>query len=82
MSEEVKKAILHVLPTLPEETLSILLTRLNSIGVDCKSDLQFVKEEDLSDHLRPIETPKLLNSWMIDGTDLFVFMSNQLAHFV
>ncbi|XP_041952199.1 uncharacterized protein LOC121712172 isoform X1 [Alosa sapidissima] len=67
MTQEIKEAILQVLPTLAEDTLSLLLTRLNSIGVDRKSDLQYVKEEDLSEHLRPIESRKLLNKWSTDG---------------
>lgn len=40
---------------------------LASIGVESKSDLQFVKEEDLPDHITPIQCRRLLNAWNVDG---------------
>lgn len=72
MSQEVKDAILKVLPSLAAETLALLLDKLDSIGVEVTSDLQYVKEEDLTEHLRPIDCRKLLGAWRTDGTYLSV----------
>uniref|UniRef100_A0A3B1IPE7 C2H2-type domain-containing protein n=1 Tax=Astyanax mexicanus TaxID=7994 RepID=A0A3B1IPE7_ASTMX len=60
LTEDVSAAILAVLPNLQEQTLSSLLEKLASIGVECKSDLRLVKEEDLQEYLRPIQCRKLL----------------------
>ncbi|KAL0152015.1 hypothetical protein M9458_052681, partial [Cirrhinus mrigala] len=59
LGEDVRDAVLAVLPGLPEEKLLI--------GVESKSDLQFVKEEDLPDHITPIQCRRLLNAWNVDG---------------
>ncbi|KAL7883034.1 hypothetical protein SRHO_G00006920 [Serrasalmus rhombeus] len=61
--EEIRQAILSVLPSLPEQTLSSLLEKLVSTGVECKSDLKLIKEEDLQELLRPIQCCKLLQAW-------------------
>lgn len=71
MTEEIKEAILQVLPALAGDTLSLLLIRLNSIGVEHTTDLQYVKEKDLSEYLRPIASQKLLSAWNTDGISLF-----------
>uniref|UniRef100_A0A3B1KH65 Uncharacterized protein n=1 Tax=Astyanax mexicanus TaxID=7994 RepID=A0A3B1KH65_ASTMX len=63
LTEDVSAAILAVLPNLQEQTLSSLLEKLASIGVECKSDLRLVKEEDLQEYLRPIQCRKLLQAW-------------------
>ncbi|XP_076864064.1 uncharacterized protein LOC143516400 [Brachyhypopomus gauderio] len=62
-AEEIREAILSVLPSLPEQTLSCLLEKLLSTGVECKSDLKLIKEEDLQELLRPIQCGKLLQAW-------------------
>ncbi|KAL6466696.1 hypothetical protein MHYP_G00245000 [Metynnis hypsauchen] len=62
-AEEIRQAILSVLPSLPEQTLSSLLEKLVSTGVECKSDLKLIKEEDLQELLRPIQCRKLLQAW-------------------
>ncbi|XP_077093821.1 uncharacterized protein LOC143745587 [Siphateles boraxobius] len=36
---------------------------LSAIGLETKDDLQYVKEEDLMEFLRPIQCRKLLNAW-------------------
>uniref|UniRef100_A0A3B1JNM8 Uncharacterized protein n=1 Tax=Astyanax mexicanus TaxID=7994 RepID=A0A3B1JNM8_ASTMX len=66
-TEDVSAAILAVLPNLQEQTLSSLLEKLASTGVECKSDLRLVKEEDLQEYLRPIQCRKLLQAWSIEG---------------
>ncbi|KAK2859977.1 hypothetical protein Q7C36_004143 [Tachysurus vachellii] len=55
LGEEVRDAVLAVLPGLPEDKLSSLLNTLASIGVESKSDVQFIKEEDLPDYITPIQ---------------------------
>ncbi|RXN16247.1 hypothetical protein ROHU_008447 [Labeo rohita] len=67
LGEDVQDAVLAVLPGLPEEKLLSLLNKLASIGVESKSDLQFVKEEDLPDHITPIQCCRLLNAWNVEG---------------
>ncbi|KAL7870553.1 hypothetical protein SRHO_G00080500 [Serrasalmus rhombeus] len=46
----------------PGETSS-LLEKLVSTGVECKSDLKLIKDEDLQELLRPIQCHKLLQAW-------------------
>lgn len=67
LDEDVRDAVLAVLPGLSEEKLVSLLNKLASIGVESKSDLQFVKEDDLPDHITPIQCRRLLNAWNIEG---------------
>nr|XP_005158438.1 uncharacterized protein LOC101885684 [Danio rerio] len=66
LDEDVRDAVLAVLPGLSEEKLVSLLNKLASIGVESKSDLQFVKEDDLPDHITPIQCRRLLNAWNIE----------------
>ncbi|KAF4097387.1 hypothetical protein G5714_021395 [Onychostoma macrolepis] len=66
LGEDVRDAVLAVLPGLQEEKLLSLLDKLASIGVESKSDLQLVKEEDLPDHITPIQCRRLLNAWNVE----------------
>ena len=66
-AEKIREAILAVLPSLPEQTLSSLQEKLASIGVESKSDLKLIKEEDLQELLRPIQCRKLLQAWSTEG---------------
>uniref|UniRef100_A0A8C1PKJ5 Uncharacterized protein n=1 Tax=Cyprinus carpio TaxID=7962 RepID=A0A8C1PKJ5_CYPCA len=61
--EEIKLAISSSLPGLSDETLQKFIHGLSAIGVETKDDLQYVKEEDLMEFLRPIQCRKLLNVW-------------------
>ncbi|TKS65663.1 hypothetical protein D9C73_028301 [Collichthys lucidus] len=45
LMEDIREALLAVLPSLPEDKVQSLLNKLASIGVESKSDLQFIKEE-------------------------------------
>lgn len=76
LGEEIRESVLSVLPDLPEQTLSSLLNKLASVGVEGKPDLQFLKEEDLQDHIRPIQCQKLLNAWRVQG---IVFCFEELS---
>eukprot|EP00063_Salmo_salar_P037172 XP_014012007.1 PREDICTED: uncharacterized protein LOC106578010 isoform X2 [Salmo salar] len=67
LGEEIREAVLSVLPYLPEQTLSSLQDKLASVGIEGKPDLQFLKEEALQDHIRPIQCQKLLNAWRFEG---------------
>ncbi|KAM7398692.1 hypothetical protein PAMA_006546 [Pampus argenteus] len=63
LMEDIREAVLVVLPSLPEDKVQSLLNNLASIGVKSKSDLQFIKEEDLLANITPIQCRRLLNAW-------------------
>ncbi|TKS65679.1 RNA-directed DNA polymerase from mobile element jockey [Collichthys lucidus] len=63
LMEDIREALLAVLPSLPEDKVQSLLNKLASIGVESKSDLQFIKEEDLPANITPIQCRRLLNAW-------------------
>lgn len=65
--EDIKQAVLSVLPSLPEDKLQSLLNKLESIGVESLSDLQFIKEEDLSANITPIQCRRLISAWQTKG---------------
>ena len=47
LREDIRHAVLAALPDLPENKLQSVLNKLESTGVESRSDLRFVKEEDL-----------------------------------
>ncbi|KAL7852862.1 hypothetical protein SRHO_G00186470 [Serrasalmus rhombeus] len=61
--EELKQVICSTLHGLSEETLKKLVDGLFVVGVETQADLQFVKEEDLLEHLKPFQCRKRLNAW-------------------
>ncbi|XP_036416694.1 uncharacterized protein LOC118800543 [Colossoma macropomum] len=61
--EELKQVVCSTLPGLSEETLKKLVDGVVAVGVETQADLQFVKEEDLLEHLKPIQCRRLLNAW-------------------
>ncbi|KAI3352084.1 hypothetical protein L3Q82_020910 [Scortum barcoo] len=67
LMEDIREAVLAVLPSLPEDKIQSLLNKLASIGVESKSDLQFIKEEDLPANITPIQCQRLLNAWQTQG---------------
>lgn len=67
LMEDIREAVLSVLPSLPEDKVQVLLNKLASIGVESKSDLQFIKEEDLPANITPIQCRRLLNAWQTQG---------------
>ncbi|TKS67895.1 Gamma-aminobutyric acid receptor subunit beta-3 GABA(A) receptor subunit beta-3 [Collichthys lucidus] len=48
LMEDIREAVLAVLPSLPEDKVQSLLNKLASIGVESKSDLQFIKDQCLA----------------------------------
>ncbi|CAL9702682.1 unnamed protein product [Knipowitschia caucasica] len=60
-----KDAIGEVLPDLPTASKDILEEHLQSIGVQCYDDFQFVEESDLLTALRPVQARKLLAAWKL-----------------
>ncbi|KAG9273476.1 hypothetical protein AMEX_G547 [Astyanax mexicanus] len=75
LGEDIRDAVLAVLPGLPKEKLLSLLKKLTSIGVESQSDLQFVKEEDLPNDITPIQCRKLLSAWHIEDHTGFVTLT-------
>lgn len=65
--EEIRLTISSSLPGISDETLQKCIHGLSAIGVETKDDLQYVKEEDLMEFLRPIQCRKLLNAWKNEG---------------
>ncbi|KAJ8351967.1 hypothetical protein SKAU_G00234430 [Synaphobranchus kaupii] len=63
LEEQIRGDVLQALPSLPTETLTLLLEKLISCGVESKEDLQYVREEDISELLRPIQCRKILSAW-------------------
>ncbi|XP_076594907.1 uncharacterized protein LOC143325601 isoform X2 [Chaetodon auriga] len=66
LGEDIKQAVLAVLPSLPEDKLQSLLNKLESIGVESKTDLQFIKEEDLAANITPIQCRRLISAWQTE----------------
>ncbi|KAF5907891.1 uncharacterized protein DAT39_002437, partial [Clarias magur] len=59
----IKEEVTSVLPSLPEDTLNLLVEKVLNQGVESKEDLQYVKEEDIVELIRPIQCRKLLKAW-------------------
>uniref|UniRef100_A0A0F8AHU0 Uncharacterized protein n=1 Tax=Larimichthys crocea TaxID=215358 RepID=A0A0F8AHU0_LARCR len=73
--EDIREAVLAVLPSLPEDKVQSLLNKLASIGVEFKSDLQFIKEEDLPANITPIQCRRLLNAWQTQDQTSYVTLT-------
>ncbi|TKS65224.1 hypothetical protein D9C73_028486 [Collichthys lucidus] len=78
LMEDIREALLAVLPSLPEDKVQSLLNKLASIGVESKSDLQFIKEEDLPANITPIQCRRLLNAWQTQDQTSYVFFVLQV----
>lgn len=52
-----------MLPNLSEETISQLISRLQSSGLEAKEDLKYVQQEDMADLLPIIQLRKLLDAF-------------------
>ncbi|KAF5890601.1 Interferon-induced 44, partial [Clarias magur] len=63
----IKEEVTSVLPSLPEDTLNLLVEKVFNQGVESKEDLQYVKEEDIAELIRPIQCRKLLKAWSAHG---------------
>lgn len=67
--EEIKLAICSSLPGLSDETHQ-KIHGLTAIGVETKSYLPLVKDEDLMEHL---QCHQLLNAWKCEGISISIF---------
>lgn len=61
--EELVKTIKTVLPSLEDNVLEGVITTLIECGVESADDLQYVREADLNQVLRPIQARRLLDTW-------------------
>ena len=52
--------ITKILPEISKKKLKQLKVELNNLGVKIDTDLQYVKEKDLVNVLKPVEVRKLL----------------------
>ncbi|XP_041866818.1 uncharacterized protein LOC121655942 [Melanotaenia boesemani] len=66
LEEDVRRSVMMVLPSFPEDKLQSLLVKLASIGVESKYDLHLIKEEDLTEIITPIQCRRLLNVWQTE----------------
>lgn len=67
---ELRDIILKALPSNDENTTQDLIDRLVDYGLESKDDLQFVKQEDISDILSAIKLRKLLNAFKMGNYHL------------
>lgn len=66
-SDLIREAILSTLPRIPEESLSRMVEKLIQQGVETEEDLQYVREEDIQEFMKPIQCRKLLDAWKYKG---------------
>ena len=64
---EVKESVLQVLPTLCEDLLEAVTTKLGEADIESLEDLRFVEERDLVKLLKSIQCRKLLCAWTVNG---------------
>ncbi|XP_034549429.1 uncharacterized protein LOC117824412 [Notolabrus celidotus] len=66
LSEEIKKIICKTLPNLSEETQGLIVSKLQSSGLESKEDLRYVQQEDIADLLPVIQCRKLLDAFKLE----------------
>jgi len=77
--DAVKSSIRSTLPSLSEEELLVVVTKLqDDTGVECVADCSYVTSDDLTGMLKPIQVRKLLQSW--NSGKLFVVLPDLLCH--
>uniref|UniRef100_A0A3Q2CQ11 Si:ch211-111e20.1 n=1 Tax=Cyprinodon variegatus TaxID=28743 RepID=A0A3Q2CQ11_CYPVA len=59
----IREAIVSALPSIPVESLGRMMEKLIQQGVETEEDLQYVREQDIEDFIKPIQCRKLLASW-------------------
>ncbi|XP_018012851.1 uncharacterized protein LOC108669921, partial [Hyalella azteca] len=59
----IEKTIKTCLPTLEDETVEKLMTRLREVGATSVRDLEFTAVEDIADIVKPIQARKLMKFW-------------------
>ncbi|XP_038568450.1 uncharacterized protein LOC119898317 [Micropterus salmoides] len=66
--EELRRALLAVLPDLPADTLTTLMAGLEELGVENKEDVSLLSEENLLPFLRVVQSRKLLRAFSSQGS--------------
>ncbi|KAG1934009.1 hypothetical protein F2P79_020146 [Pimephales promelas] len=61
--EELRRAVLAVLPDLPAETLTTLMAGLEELGVENKEDMSLLNEENLLPFLCVVQSRKILSAF-------------------
>ncbi|XP_032365428.1 uncharacterized protein LOC116680827 [Etheostoma spectabile] len=59
----IRESILCTLPSIAPESLQNVIEKLMQQGVDSREDLQYVREQDMEEFIRPIQCRKLLEAW-------------------
>lgn len=73
IEEQIRGDVLQILPNLPRETVDQLSERLiEHCGVESTEDLQYVREEDISELLRPIQCRKILSAWKLGNVSKYM----------
>lgn len=67
-SDLIRENILSALPSLPIESLGHIVEKLIQQGVETEEDLQFVREQDIEEFMKPIQCRKILDAWKGKGT--------------
>lgn len=65
--EELRRAVLAVLPDLPADTLTTLMAGLEELGVENKEDMSLLSEENLLPFLRVVQSRKLRRAFSSQG---------------
>ena len=78
---EVKESLRQVLPTLYEDLLEALTTKLGEAGVESLEDLRFVEKRDLVELLKSIQCRKLLCAWIVNGKWIWKIITLGYAFF-
>lgn len=66
-SDLIRDAILSALPSIPVEALGRMVEKLIQQGVEAEEDLQYVREQDIEEFMKPIQCRKLLDAWKHKG---------------
>lgn len=66
-SDLIRECILSTLPSITIESLSAMVDKLLQQGVDTEEDLQYVREQDIEEFIKPIQCRKLLDAWKSKG---------------
>lgn len=66
-TDMMREAIFSTLPSIPAASLDSIVEKLIQQGVETEDDLQYVREQDIEEFMRPIQCRRLLNAWKRKG---------------
>lgn len=66
-SDVIREGILSALPSITVESLGCMVEKLIQQGVETEEDLQYVREQDIEEFIKPIQCRKLLDAWKHKG---------------